>query len=214
MVNLALFVKAFGGFFAIMNPFINLPIFLALTSTYDAARQRSAGMRVALYSVLMAAVIMATGTALLKLFGISVDHFRVAGGIVLMTIALGMLSGSTTSHSGTDQERATVKSRPAEADVSFYPMTFPIILGPGTITAIVVFTSGAHGIPGYLAVAAALAVTLVLLVGVLWFAPSIGHWMSQTLRTIMTRLMGMVLAAIAIEMVVDGLLNLIPALRG
>lgn len=72
----ALLIKAFGGFFAIMNPFVALPMFLALTTGADVKSQRRTAVRVALFSLLMVAVIIATGSAVLSFFGISVDDFR------------------------------------------------------------------------------------------------------------------------------------------
>lgn len=213
-MDTALLVKALGGLFAIMNPFVALPMFLSLTAGYDAARQRSTAVRVALYSLVMAVVVMIGGTAVLGFFGVSVNDFRVAGGIVLMTIALGMLGGGSTAHSGTPAEQEHQQKQAAVGDVSFYPLTFPMILGPGTITTIIVFSGQAHGPAGYAAVGVALLVVLALLAAVLWFAPTIGHHMSQTMRVIMTRLMGMILAAIAVGMVVAGLEGLIPSLAG
>lgn len=212
-MDTALLVKALGGFFAIMNPFVALPLFLSLTTGYDAARQRTTAIRVAIYSLVMAVVIMVSGTTLLGLFGVTVNDFRVAGGIVLMMIALGMLNGGSSAHSGTPDERQHQQQQAETGDVAFYPLTFPMILGPGTITAIVVFTGQADGVGGYAAIGLALLLVLALLTVVLWFAPSIGHHMSQTLQTMMTRLMGMILAAIAVSMVVAGLQGLIPLLQ-
>lgn len=213
-MDTALLVKALGGLFAIMNPFVALPIFLTLTGGYEAARQRRTALRVALYSLVMALVILVGGKAILGFFGVGVDDFRIAGGIVLMTIALGMLSGKGSSaHQGTKDEQghqaAAIQQQP-QADVSFYPMAFPMMVGPGTITAIIVFAGSASGVGGYLAVVVALVVVVAILAGVLWFAPSIGHHLSQTLRVIMTRLMGMILAAIAVEMILTGLGHTFP----
>lgn len=205
-------LKALGGFFAIMNPFVALPMFLALTDAYDAARQRRTAIRVVLYCAVMAAVILGDGTAVLGFFGINVDDFRVAGGIVLLTIALGMLNGGSAAHAGTKDEQQHQDDQAAQGDVSFYPLTFPMILGPGTITAIIVFSGQAGGAPGYVAIAVALAAVLLLLLVVLWFASSIGRHLSRTLRTIMTRLMGVILAAISIQMIVAGLAHLLPGL--
>lgn len=238
-VDSALFVQALGAFFAIMNPFIALPMFLALTSGYDHARQRRTGLRVVVYSAVMSIVVMASGSAILGFFGISVSHFRVAGGIVLMTIGLGMLNGGSSAHEGTATEKARMRTRAmasaggeagvtatgpaagpahdahpdAAADISFYPLTFPMILGPGSIASIVIFTGQADGVPGIVAVILALAAVLAVLFVVLWFAPFIGRRMSETLRMIMTRLMGMIVAAIAVAMVIAGLQELIPILR-
>lgn len=213
-MDTALLVKALGGLFAIMNPFVALPIFLTLTSGYEVARQRKTAIRVAIYSLVLALVILVGGKAILGFFGVGVDDFRIAGGVVLMTIALGMLSGKGSSaHQGTRAEQghqaAAAEAQP-QADVSFYPMAFPMMVGPGTITAIIVFAGSADGVGGYLAVVIALLVVVAILAGVLWFAPSIGHHMSQTLRVIMTRLMGMILAAIAVEMILTGLAHTFP----
>lgn len=213
-MDTALLVKALGGLFAIMNPFVALPIFLTLTGGYEAARQRRTAVRVALYSLVMALIILVAGKAILGFFGVGVDDFRIAGGIVLMTIALGMLSGKGSSaHQGTKEEQghqsAAVEQQP-QADVSFYPMAFPMMVGPGTITAIIVFAGSASGVGGYLAVVVALVVVVAILAAVLWFAPNIGHHLSQTLRVIMTRLMGMILAAIAVEMILTGLGHIFP----
>lgn len=211
-MDTALFIKALGGFFAIMNPFVALPMFLSLTHGYSPADQRAAGLRVAAFCLLLAVVIMATGTMILEFFGISVDDFRVAGGIVMLMIALGMLNGTgSTAHSGTPGEQARQATRD---DITFYPMTFPMIVGPGTITTIIVFMGQAKDMPGKIAVSAALAVVLVLMALVLWFAGSIGHRMSQTLRTVMTRLMGVILAAIAVGMIAAGVKVLLPGLAG
>lgn len=211
-MDVTLFVKAFGGFFAIMNPFVALPMFLTLTGGFELKRQRSTAVRVVAYSTVMAAVILVSGTAVLGFFGITVDDFRVAGGIVLLMIALGMLNGGSPAHEGTSADKAHQGDQAAQGDVSFYPLTFPMILGPGTITTIIVFTGQAHGAAGYGAVGAALVVVLATLLAVLWFAPTIGHHLSQTMRVIMTRLMGMILAAIAVQMIVAGVSTLLPGL--
>lgn len=113
-----------------------------------------------------------------------VDDFRIAGGIVALTIALGMRW--------------------------VFSAAFPRMVGPGTITTLIVLTGGSDGAGGYVAVAAALVIVVLALLLVLWSAPAIGRHMSQTLRVIMTRLMGRILAAVAVEMVVAGLQHVCP----
>ena len=214
-MDTALLVKALGAFFAIMNPFVNLPLFLGLTTGQDAAQQRRIAWRTVAFSAVMCAVVAAAGSTLLNFFGITVDDFRVAGGLVLLMIALGMLSGrGASAHEGTSAERDRATERAGGADVSFYPMTFPILVGPGTITTIIVMVSQGQGVSGKLTVALALFAVLAILGVVLHFSATIGHYMSITLRTIMTRLMGMILAAIAVGMLAIGLKNLLPGLAG
>ena len=214
-MDLTLLVKALGAFFAIMNPFVNLPLFLSLTTGQDPAQQRRTAWRATLFSALMCAVIAVSGSALLRFFGISLDDFRVAGGLVLLTIALGMLSGrGSSAHEGSKAEKAHAADHAAANDIAFYPMTFPMIVGPGTITTIIVLFSQADGAKKVVAVVLALILVLAALGGVLHFSSTIGRHMSLTLRTIMTRLMGMILAAIAVGMLAAGLSKLFPGLAG
>ena len=131
-MDLTLLVKALGAFFAIMNPFVNLPLFLSLTAGQEPAQQRRTAWRTTLFSALMCAVVAVSGSALLRFFGISLDDFRVAGGLVLLTIALGMLSGrGASAHEGSKTEKARAADYAVANDVAFYPMTFPIIVVPG-----------------------------------------------------------------------------------
>lgn len=208
-----MFVAAFGALFAIMNPFINLPVFLSLTDTLTVAAQRRAALRVTLSTAVFALVVLLGGSTVLGLFGLEVDDFRVAGGIVLMMIALGMLNGGSPVHTGNKDERRHAASQPG-SDIAFYPMTFPILVGPGTITTLILLGGRADSLTDWAGLGAALAALLVILGVVLYFAGAIGHHLSQTLRVIMTRLMGMILAAIAVEMFIGGLKSLLPGPAG
>jgi multiple antibiotic resistance protein len=205
-----LFAKAFAALFAIMNPFVALPMFLSLTSDLDVKAQRRTGLRVALYSAVLGIVILATGSLVLGFFGVSVNDFRIAGGIVLLMIGLGMLNGTGSSaHTGTAAEQ---EQHAQVDDPSFYPMSFPMIVGPGTITTLVLLAGANPSVGGYLTIGAALLLVIAALGVVLFFAADIGHHLSLTLRTIMTRLMGMILAAIAVAMLVAGLGTVFPGL--
>ena len=211
---IAVLVKALGAFFAIMNPFVNLPLFLSLTQDQDAATQRRTAVRTTISSTVMCAVILLLGATILRFFGIGVDDFRIAGGIVLLIISLSMLNGSGSSaHEGSAQEKEQHDAVAGNGnDVAFYPMTFPILVGPGTIATIIVIQSQARGLGGHAAVATALAVILLTLGIVLYFSATIGARLSMTMRTIMTRLMGMILASIAVQMIVVGIQHLFPGL--
>ena len=162
----------------------------------------------------MCAVVLLLGATILRFFGIGVDDFRIAGGIVLLIISLSMLNGSGSSaHEGSAREKEQHDAVAGSGnDVAFYPMTFPILVGPGTVATIIVIQSQAQGLGGHAAVATALAVILLTLGIVLYFSASIGARLSMTMRTIMTRLMGMILASIAVQMIVVGIQHLFPGL--
>ncbi|MCP5403787.1 MAG: MarC family protein [Novosphingobium sp.] len=202
--------KAFGAFFAIMNPFVNLPMFLALTNGYSVGQQRTLAVKIVIFSALMSAVILLAGQQIISFFGISVDEFRIAGGLVLASIAWSMLhGGSIASHHGNSSEQGQMQDL---SSLAFYPITFPMIVGPGTIATLIIYAGHSQGLEGLLSLAAIVGAILALLFFVLFFASQIGKVMSDTLRVITTRLMGMILLAIAVDMVAAGLVKVLPGL--
>ena len=203
-------IKLFGALFAIMNPISNLPIFLGVTEGAPVATQRAIALKVALYALVMGAVFSLAGSAVLKLFGITIADFRTAGGLVLLLIALNMLNGDhSSSHHGSEGEQ---QNFPDAASVAFYPLTFPIIIGPGTIATLIVFAGQAETAADKIAFGAVFAGLVALLGVVFYFAADIGKHLSETARAIMSRLMGMILAAIAVGMITTGLKDLLPGL--
>lgn len=203
-------IKAFGAFFAIMNPFVNLPVFLALTTGFTVAQQRSLAIRIAIYAAVMCGVILVAGQQIIAFFGITVDQFRVAGGLVLGHIAWSMLNGQTApSHHGSAEEKA---APPDLSGIAFYPITFPMVVGPGTIATLIIYTGHAQGTGALAGLGAVVAAVLALLFLVLFFAADLGRLLGDTARVITTRLMGMILLAIAVEMVAAGATALLPGL--
>ncbi|PID36810.1 MAG: antibiotic resistance protein MarC [Rhodobacterales bacterium] len=202
--------KAFGAFFAIMNPFVNLPVFLALTTGFTVAQQRQLAAKITLFSAIMCAVILLGGQAIIGFFGITVDQFRIAGGVVLAHIAWTMLNGKeAASHHGTGTERKQMEDLSA---LAFYPVTFPMIVGPGTIATLIIYAGHAKGVEDLIGIGAVVAIILAMLFAVMFFAAFFGKMLTQTMRVIMTRLMGMILLAIAVEMIVDGAKAVLPGL--
>lgn len=203
-------IKFFGALFAIMNPVSNLPVFLSVTDGASAATRRAIALKVTIYCLILGGSFAMLGTAVLDLFGISVDDFRVAGGLVVLLIGLNMLNGSdSTAHHGTEKEQATF---PEASTVAFYPLTFPILVGPGTITTLILYRQEAAGVADLVAYAA-IFVGLAALIGLVFaLSGRLEGYLSDTGRVIMTRLMGMILAAIAIDMIASGLVVLLPGL--
>lgn len=201
-MDAALVAKAFGAFFAIMNPFVNLPIFLSLTMGYSIKDQRSLAIKIAMFSAIMCIIILVAGQQIISFFGITVDGFRVAGGIVLASIAWGMLNGSeSTTHHGTEDEKSEMKDLNS---LAFYPITFPMIVGPGTIATIIIYAGNVQNEADLFTLGGVIFAVLLMLFVVLFFASYFGKVLTGTMRVIMTRLMGMILLAIAVEMVVAG----------
>ena len=209
-MEFAFFVKVSGALFAIMNPFMYLPVFLSFTTGYNVPEQRKLAIKVFIFSIAACAVILLGGKAVIGFFGITVDQFRIAGGAVLAGISWSMLNGSNVaSHHGSAKE----KDHMAEIEeMSFYPLTFPMMIGPGTIATIIIYADQAKGVVDMAIIGAIIGVILVVLLVLLWFSPFIGRVLSNTMRTAVTRVMGMILLAISVEMIVAGLKSVLPGL--
>ncbi len=203
-------VGFFGALFAIMNPITNLSVFLSVTQDLPISDQRKVAVKTALYCTILGGAFAAIGSQALGLFGISVDDLRVAGGLVVLMIGLNMLNGNeSSSHHGTDGEK---KSYPAPETVAFYPLAFPILVGPGTITTLILYAHHIKNPVEAIVYAGVFLFVVALLLVTFWNASALAKRLSDNARVIMSRFMGMILAAIAISMIADGLKALLPGL--
>ncbi len=204
--------KFFAALFAIMNPLTTLPVFLAMTGGQDSASNRRTALTM-IATVTIGSVICAVlGRLLLNVFGIDIPHFRLAGGLIVLLIALSMLNGQDhPSHAGTPSEQ---KDFPSASSIGVYPLGIPIAFGPGTMATVIVFaqTSAEAGAMGVYAIT--LALYLVFFGIATLSAPYISHWMSPMTLSLTRRLMGLVLASIAMEMIVGSLGKLFPGWMG
>ena len=134
--DLALSIKVFTALFAIMNPIANVPIFLSLTEGASDAERRKIAVT-ALVAVSIGCIVSAVaGAPILGVFGVSIDDFRLAGGLLVLLIALSMVHGSaSTQQAPTDQERKNLSD---EDSVAIYPLAIPLMLGPGAIATMIV----------------------------------------------------------------------------
>ncbi len=209
-MDFAFAAKVFAALFAIMNPIANLPIFLSLTSGMSEGEQRRTAILVLATVAVGCFVSAVAGQAILGFFGLDVNHFRLAGGLIVLLIALSMLHGEdSATHGGSGAEKATFASA---SNVAFYPLGIPILMGPGTISALIVYADTAQHTGDYAALAIGILAFLALLGTTLIAGPFIGRVLSPTVMTVTKRLMGMVLAAIAMEMLVASLRALFPGL--
>ena len=218
-MDLLFATKFLGALFAIMNPFLVLPIFLSMTADRPVAEQRGLALAIFLYTTVMCVVISLAGGYIISFFGVTIDAFRVAGGLVLLGIAFSMLNGQRiTSHERAEHEKPAEGAGTTPGDggdddgIAFYPMTFPMIVGPGTIATLIIYSAQVRGAAGIASFGVVLAVVLLALFVTLFFAGSIGRLLSVKMRVVMTRLMGMILASIAVEMVFDGAKVMMPGL--
>lgn len=198
-------IKVFTALFAIMNPIANIPVFLSLTSGASDAVRRRVALTATLGVTIGCIVSAVAGQIILHAFGLGIDDFRLAGGLLILLIALSMVQGKPSSqHSPTHAENADLADRDAE-DTAVYPLTIPLLVGPGTITSMIILGHDAIARGEEFAFAFGLGAFLLLLSAGLFAAPLIGHYLSAKATAITQRLMGMILAAIAMQMMVASL---------
>ncbi|MDT8436462.1 MAG: MarC family protein [Gemmatimonadota bacterium] len=202
--------RTFAGLLAILNPLGAVPIFLGLTLHLGAPQRRRTARVAALAvaGVLVAAVW--SGDALLAFFGVRIASFRVGGGILILLMAIAMLQARTSPSKQTQEEAEEAGTRDS---VGVVPIGVPLLAGPGAISLVIVDAQEA-------AVTGRLVLTgLVLLVaGCAWLAlllaDPIGRVLGRTGINIFTRLMGLLLAAVAVEYIATGFAGLFPVLAG
>jgi multiple antibiotic resistance protein len=211
-MDFAFAIKIFSALFAIINPIAGVPIFLSLTAGMAPGEQRRTAILVTITVAAGSVISALAGTAILGFFGLDVNNFRLAGGLIVLLIALSLLNGEESSaHSGSDQEQKSYKTA---TNVAFYPLSIPLLLGPGSIATLVVYAHQARSIGHessfWLGLAAFLVVLGVMLIG----APTIGRIVWPTVMSVTKRLMGMILAAIGVEMMTTSLTAMFPGWAG
>ncbi len=203
--------RFFIALFVILDPFAAVPIFLALTKTYsDDERGRIANIS-AITVLLVLVVASLSGETLLNTMGTSLASFRVGGGIVLLLMAIAMLNGQTGSVRTTPEEEAEAEDRNAIAVV---PLAIPLMAGPGSISTVIIQMQRSDTEYHNLLVIFSILLVCLLLWIVLRLASTIGKVLGHIGLNIINRLFGLILAAIAVEIMANGLKQLFPVLAG
>jgi multiple antibiotic resistance protein len=197
-----LFVSAFVTFLVVIDPPGCAPIFASLTSGTDAVHRRGMAIR----SVLIAAGILLffalLGEDLLRALGISLGAFRIAGGIMLFLIAIDMVFEKRTERR---ESRAQEVSASEAEDISVFPMAIPMIAGPGSIASVMLLMARSDGLQESLLVLGALVATLLLTLIALLAAGPLMRVLGNKMEAMITRLLGVILAALAAQFVIDGI---------
>ena len=193
---------------AVLDPFLAIPIFLSVAAAREpAARRRLVhAVTVTVFAVLAGAALF--GEALLSLIGASLPAFRVGGGLVLLLMALAMLNAQA---GGVRQSQAEAEELESRDPSGVVPLAVPLLAGPGAIST-TILAAQAGGVAHMAGLIACVAAVCVMLWLVLLAADRIGAKMGRTGLNIATRLLGLLLAAIAIEMMAGGLKALLPGL--
>lgn len=208
-LELAIFLQFFLGLVAAVNPVGIMPVFVSLTGhmTPEEKSKTATTANVAVAIILI--ISLFAGQLLLDMFSISLDSFRVAGGLLLLSIAFSMMSGKLGEDKQNKQEKTEYVSR---EQIGVVPLAMPLMAGPGAISSTIVY--GAR-YPSALDTVR-ISVTIVLFCFCSWLlfrsAPLIVRFLGQTGINVITRIMGLILGALGIEFIANGLRNLFPGL--
>ena len=207
-----LFTTAFITLAVIIDPPGCAPIFASLTRGSAAAERRAMAVRACAVAWSILIFFSLLGEPLLRTLGISLSAFRLAGGIMLFMIALDMVFERRTERR---EERAKeIEGTPDAEDISVFPMAIPMIAGPGSIASIMLLSARAEGtLQGLVVLAAMTAVILLTLVSLL-LAGRLMKLIGARLEAMITRILGVILAALAAQFVLDGLERSLPGLAG
>ena len=199
---LDLFLSAFVTLFVVIDPPGCAPIYAGLVTGATPAQARAMAVRASFIAGIILVVFALFGEHLLAALHIELDAFRIAGGIMLFVIALDMVFEKRTQRREARAEQ--VKATPEVEDVSVFPMAMPMIAGPGSIATIMLLMSRSHGTGQTLVVLAALLSVLVLTLLALLAAKPLMKAMGARVEAVITRLLGVLLAALAAQYVIDG----------
>lgn len=198
-MELTFYISVFVTLFVVIDPIGLAPLYVALTSGEDTARRRAIAMRACVLSVALLTLFGLLGEAVLGFVGISMAAFRIAGGILLFLTALEMLFERRSKR----REDQTGTDRP---DPSVFPLAIPLISGPGAIASMILLTGEADR---DWVLIFGIHLVMILVVGVVFAlflaAPLLERLMGKTGINVITRLLGMLLAALAVQFVLDGL---------
>ncbi|HET9814021.1 MAG TPA: MarC family protein [Sphingomicrobium sp.] len=204
-----LFGSALVTFLVIIDPPGCAPIFASLTSGTSLAHRRAMALRSSLiaWSILMFFALL--GRPLLHWLGISLASFRIAGGVMLFIIALDMVFERRTERR--EKRAEEIEGTPQAEDISVFPMAIPMITGPGSIASAMLWVSRADNPAEVVVVLAAITVVILITLATLLAAGPLMRLIGEKMEAMITRILGVILAALAAQFIVDGLKQSFPS---
>lgn len=197
MTALAFGVLCFSSLLTVIDPIAVAPVFVSMTSTVDAAERRRRAVRACIAALAILILFACAGSLVLRFFGLTIEAFRIAGGVLFGVLAMSMLAG--------DASGGLLPKGSDAMDPSVVPLGIPLIGGPGAITTVMVLggqsRSGAHAVALALALFLAIAVTALVLAA----APRLVRRLGPNGVQLVTRLMGLLMLVLGVQFVIDGI---------
>ncbi len=205
------YAKIFMALMVIVNPVSAVPIFVSLTSKNSEAEKKHIA-RIASISVAVVLVLSAIiGQPILLLFGVTIASFKVGGAILILLMAISMMHAMPSRESQTPEE---VKEATLKENIAVVPLAIPLLSGPGAISTTIIYATDRSS-PEHLGIVIMCCLLVALTTWLaLRLATPVSKWLGETGVNIATRLMGLLLAAVAVEIFTSGLVILLPGLKG
>jgi multiple antibiotic resistance protein len=210
MDEITYYIKIFIAIFVLVNPLEGIPLFLNKTSTYT-KEQRGAVVKktsIAVFIILIFSLFL--GGMMLQLFGINIPAFTLAGGIIIFLIAMEMVLGK----SDTASKVVPGNDSPPDSSIAIVPLAIPLLAGPGPISSVILYGSKSSGIMDYVIISAIIVCVAIAVWISLNAATKVQRRLGASGVNVLTKISGLLVAAIAIELIIDGLIKLIPSLAG
>ena len=200
-----LFISSFITFFVVIDPPGCAPIYAGLSAGAAPVQRRAMAVRAVAVASLILFVFALFGEKLLRGLGIELASFRIAGGVMLFLIALEMVFEKRTQRR--EDRAAKVSADPEADDVSIFPMAMPMIAGPGSIATVMLLMAKNDGIERSAVVLGAMGANLLLTLVALLAAGPFMRVLGTRIEAVITRLLGVLLAALAVQFVIDGIVE-------
>jgi multiple antibiotic resistance protein len=201
--------KTLVAILAIVNPVGAIPVLLGLTGDQTSAQRKHTAAAASLCVGLTLICAAWSGDLIFSLFQIRLASFKAGGGILVLLMAISMLQAKISEMRHTDEEAADARSR---ENVAIVPLGIPLMAGPGAISLVIVNAQRADGWDEKIILSAVIALAAVITWLALRSSKKIGDWLGPSGINIITRLMGLILAAVAVELIASGALELLPGL--
>jgi multiple antibiotic resistance protein len=206
----AFLVTGLISLFIIIDPPGNIFPYLALSAGLPPAAARGLAWRACLYAFLILALFIGVGRLILQFFGITLPAFQIAGGLILFRIAIDMLEGR--GHFNRIDTSSSLNAANYR-DVALVPLAVPLLSGPGAISTVLILTSRSKDYLEDTLILLSLAFVLLLTYVFFRFARSLLEYLKETRVRLLTRLMGLIMAALAVQFVLEGLMAAFPSLH-
>lgn len=201
--------KIFMALLVLINPLSAIPIFISLTPHSSQVERKKIAKISAFTIAVVVCLFSLVGEGLLRFLGISIGSFQVAGGLLVMIIALAMMNAQPSATKTTDEERSEAESK---ANIAVVPLAIPLMTGPGAISTVIIYATTAHSWVDVANIMVSGVLVAIVCYGALTMATPISRVLGKTGINIVNRVMGMLLAALSVEIMVDGLYRLFPHL--